>query len=99
MQNFTENFACQSRAHCTACRGSVRFRDDVRLYFAVPPDFDQRCPLGVSLAPADPATLRAEIASLEAALARMHASQCKPCEIKSTEQHIARLKGQLGVLS
>jgi hypothetical protein len=95
MQNFTENFACQSRAHCSACRGSVRFRDDVRLYFAVPDDFDQRCPLGVSLAPADPATLRAEIASLEAALARMIAAHVRPCELASTRAHLDRLRALL----
>jgi hypothetical protein len=42
-----------------------------------------------------PAAIRAEIASNEAALARMHASQCKPCEIQSAEQHIDRLEEQL----
>ncbi len=49
----------------------------------------------IAPAPADHRALRAEIASYEAALVRMTAAKVKPCEIKSTEQHIALLKEQL----
>jgi hypothetical protein len=47
MKNFTDTLACQSRVHCYACRNGSGFRDSIRQHFAVPDDFDQRCPLGL----------------------------------------------------
>jgi hypothetical protein len=49
-------------------------------------------------APADPAAIRAEIATNEAALARMIAANVRPCEIAATRAHLDRLRAQLAAL-
>lgn len=45
MITFIDTIHCQQRRACKDCRSSQRFRDSVRAVYAVPEDFDQRCPL------------------------------------------------------
>jgi hypothetical protein len=45
MKLFTDTIHCKQRRACKDCRSSQRFRDSIRAVYAVPDDFDQRCPL------------------------------------------------------
>jgi len=49
MEKFTETRHCKSRRHCQDCRKCQSFRNSLRTIFEVPPDFDQHCPMGITL--------------------------------------------------
>jgi len=99
MKTFTDTIHCRQRRACKDCRSSQRFRDSIRAVYAVPADFDQRCPYGVSAENLKPTKTReailAEIKMLEGVLSRMRASKCKNCELQVTIDTIEELKLEL----
>jgi len=58
MINFTDTAHCSLRVHCKACRQDAAFRQRMSTRFAVPSDFEVRCPF-------DPPGLVREVVTVE----------------------------------